>query len=223
MCFCAGASFAASAGLAVIGIAAQRLVTTPHQRMFATIPLLFAMQQAAEGIVWLTVNNPEYKMLTLIGVYTFLTYAFIVWPFWIPFSVSLMERTRKRKSLLQGISLLGAGISLFLGWLLVKHGAQASIINHSVYYDVARPKGYVEPLTFLYAVTTIAPFFIVIMRGARLFGFLILASFIAAYSIWRTNFVSVWCFFAALISVGVLAVLYWRHQDNKHYNAPLNS
>jgi hypothetical protein len=140
MCFCAGASFAASAGLAVIGIAAQRLVTTPHQRMFATIPLLFAMQQAAEGIVWLTVNNPEYKMLTLIGVYTFLTYAFIVWPFWIPFSVSLMERTRKRKSLLQGISLLGAGISLFLGWLLVKYGAQASIINHSVYYDVARPR-----------------------------------------------------------------------------------
>src|SRR5690242_9093334 len=57
MCFSVGASFTASGILAVIGGFA--LVRAPkYYRALAAIPLLFALQQFAEGVVWMTLTHP---------------------------------------------------------------------------------------------------------------------------------------------------------------------
>jgi hypothetical protein len=48
MCFSAEASFAGGAMLSVIGIASSRNISRTKQRLFAAIPLIFALQQFAE-------------------------------------------------------------------------------------------------------------------------------------------------------------------------------
>jgi len=56
MCFSASASFAGGAVLTTIGVASVSKVSDPKQKLFAEIPLLFAFQQFAEGVVWLTLK-----------------------------------------------------------------------------------------------------------------------------------------------------------------------
>ena len=54
MCFSAGASFVSGIFISAIGVASVKKVYKPSQRVFAIIPLLFGIQQLAEGCLWLT-------------------------------------------------------------------------------------------------------------------------------------------------------------------------
>ena len=62
MCFSAAASFTAGAVLTGIGVATLRKVEHPTYYLFASIPLLFAVQQFSEGVLWLTLPsaNPDF-------------------------------------------------------------------------------------------------------------------------------------------------------------------
>ena len=60
MCFSATASFGASAVLGAIGIIAVAKAKTKPQRLFATIPLIFAVQQLTEGLLWLSLKNADH-------------------------------------------------------------------------------------------------------------------------------------------------------------------
>lgn len=53
MCFSATASFTSSAVIGVIGVATLARSTHRREWLFASIPLLFALHQFAEGMVWL--------------------------------------------------------------------------------------------------------------------------------------------------------------------------
>ncbi|MGZ5219533.1 MAG: hypothetical protein ACXWC7_05630, partial [Chitinophagaceae bacterium] len=72
MCFSAGASFGASALLGVIGAVTITKAKTIPQRLFATIPLVFAVQQLSEGMLWLSLKNPALE-----AGQSFFTYAFL--------------------------------------------------------------------------------------------------------------------------------------------------
>ena len=70
MCFSAGASFGASAILGTIGIVTLKKAKTTNQIPFASIPLLFGAQQAAEGALWIGLssgNNESWR--TFPGLY----------------------------------------------------------------------------------------------------------------------------------------------------------
>ena len=54
MCFSATASFSAASITAVIGIATLRQVKHPRELLLAAMPLLFAVQQAIEGALWVS-------------------------------------------------------------------------------------------------------------------------------------------------------------------------
>ncbi len=56
MCFSATASFTASGILAAVGLLSIAKARTLPMRIFASTPLLFAIQQASEGVLWTT--NP---------------------------------------------------------------------------------------------------------------------------------------------------------------------
>ena len=75
MCFSANASFGAGVVLTIIGVAAIKKVQHPSQILFASIPLLFAVQQISEGILWITLlrllklsfNAPVAVMVVIAG------------------------------------------------------------------------------------------------------------------------------------------------------------
>ena len=60
--------------------------------------------------------------------------------------------------------------------------------------------------------TTLSPF-LSSYRTVKLFGVLLLLSFAAAYALYATWFISVWCFFAALLSVAVYLHFVLRKAD----------
>ena len=57
MCFSASASFAASAALVSLGLLAVKKTDNKKDIPFFSIPFGFALQQAIEGLLWLSVNN----------------------------------------------------------------------------------------------------------------------------------------------------------------------
>lgn len=75
MCFSAGASFSAGAVLAVIGAASLKQVQRPSQIAFASIPMLFSIQQVAEGVLWVTLPDPSAITTQHVATYMFLFFA----------------------------------------------------------------------------------------------------------------------------------------------------
>src|SRR5436190_13225830 len=113
MCFSAGASFGASAVLSLIGSAAIIKARTIPEGLFAGIPLIFSVQQLAEGMLWLSFKNTSLEAGQPFFVYTFLVFAMMLWPVWIPFTLRLLEKDSTRKKMMN--VLLGIGVLVSLG------------------------------------------------------------------------------------------------------------
>ena len=76
MCFSATASFAAAALLLGIGTLTLKSALAAHRQAdlpFAAIPMLFALQQLIEGVIWLTFSHQS-----LVGAY--LMYVLVAFP-----------------------------------------------------------------------------------------------------------------------------------------------
>jgi hypothetical protein len=71
MCFSAEASFAGGIVISAIGIVTVTKIHKPSQLLFASIPLFFALQQFAEGLLWVALPNPDYINLQKISTYLF--------------------------------------------------------------------------------------------------------------------------------------------------------
>lgn len=97
MCFSATASFTAGAVLSTIGVVSIKKAKRPAEILFASIPLLFALQQISEGFLWLALTNPEYAYMENVSTHIFIAFAQVVWPFWIPFSIFIFTNSKKSK------------------------------------------------------------------------------------------------------------------------------
>ena len=97
MCFSASASFGVGVVLSVIGVASIRKVESKAHIYFASIPIIFAIQQFSEAFLWLSLADPVDASLKTSTTYIFLFFAQVLWPIWVPFSVLKMEPdVRKR-------------------------------------------------------------------------------------------------------------------------------
>ena len=79
MCFSATASFVAGARLSVVGVATIRTAERPSELPFASIPLLFGIQQLVEGIIWLTFRE-EAPALKQSMTYVYSFFSHVLWP-----------------------------------------------------------------------------------------------------------------------------------------------
>jgi hypothetical protein len=206
MCFSAAGSFAAASLLTGIGTMSLRKNKSPPLRMFAAIPLLFAAQQAAEGIVWMTMNRPSEAGLQGLAVIAFLGFALLVWPIWLPLSLIRMEGQQIRRRVLAGLCMAGIVVAAYATFLLVRWHPFAQVAGHSIRYvyssgPLALPAG-----LYLggYVIPTVVPFFISSASLSRVTGLALIVSLIAATVVERDALTSVWCLFAALLSGLVL-------------------
>ena len=206
MCFSAQASFGAAAILTIIGIVALKKTFSKKRYEaipFASVPMLFAMQQFVEGIVWIAATHPEYQHYLKPAAYGFLFFAFFLWPIWIPFSLYHVERNAMRKNLLAIALGIGATVSTGLAYLAWLYGISSSISCSHVAYAINLPSVPHWWALACYLFATITPFFISTKRKAWFFGMLVIASVAATLWFYSVCFTSVWCFFAALLSVAI--------------------
>ena len=203
MCFSATASFSAGAVLLAVGALTLRSSMALHRRRdipFAAIPLLFAIQQLSEGVIWLTFRV-DAPLLNSVMTYVYSFFSHALWPVYVPVAVMLMEPNGWRRRALIAFVAAGAAVGAYLLYVLV------------AYPIVSRPTGqhieYVSPHFFaavtmtLYLLSTAISPLLSTHRMVVGFGALALLSFGAAYAFYATWFISVWCFFAALLSTVV--------------------
>jgi hypothetical protein len=205
MCFSAGASFAGGIVISAIGVATLGKASKPAQKLFAGIPLLFGFQQFAEGVLWVTLRADGHERLQNTATYIFLITALVLWPVMIPLSMWLMEEVKRRKKILAGLMVTGGILSLFYAFCLISYNVTPQIQGFHIQYIDEFPRTLVDIAFIFYLASTIAPLFVSSIKRMWLFGILTTVSYLVTSIFFAQYLTSIWCFFAALISV----VIYW--------------
>jgi len=139
MCFWAGASFGASAVLSIIGTAAIMKARTIPQGLFAGIPVLFSIQQLAEGMLWLSSKNLGLESWQPFFIYTFLVFALAVWPIWLPLTICMLEKDTRRKKILWFLLFTGILVSVGAGFALLFYSVRVVQFDRHLHYDINIP------------------------------------------------------------------------------------
>ena len=201
MCFSATASFTAGAALLGMGVftigRARRAAEVP----FALIPGLFGVQQLIEGFLWLTFpDKAPHANSVLSHGYSFFSH--VLWPMYVPIAVLVLEPVAWRRKVLAGIALAGAAVGLYLLYFLVTEPIVSQVVNKHIRYD--SPHFFVAAVVSLYVLATCVSSFLSSCNTIRLFGVATFIALLAAYAFFAFWFISVWCFFAAVLSAIVL-------------------
>ena len=203
MCFSATASFSAGALLLVIGTLTWRSALATRQRHalpFAAIPMLFAVQQLIEGVIWLTFAE-EVTPLNVLLTHVYSFFSHVLWPVYVPVAVLLMEPKGWRRRALTAFVAAGAAVGAYLLYVLAAYPVASKSTGQHIAYD--SPHFFAAVTMTLYLLSTAISPLLSTHRWVLVFGVLALLSFGAAYAFYATWFISVWCFFAALLSAVV--------------------
>jgi len=221
MCFSANASFTAGTVLTIIGVAS--VLKAPHrsQILFASIPFLFGIQQLAEGILWLTLPDPHNILTQKVFTYIFLFFAQVVWPVWVPLAFLLLEKSTNRRTGQKMLVAAGALVGLYLFYCLLNYNVTARIEQRHIVYLQEYPSIFRGYGVALYALATVAPPFFSSIRRMWIFGLAIMASYIISALFYEHYVLSVWCFFASIISIVAYLIILklGREKQMKNYSA----
>src|SRR5689334_17520309 len=114
MCFSAGVSFGATAALAAIGVVSIAGARSRAHVGVAAMPLLFAMQQAIEGALWIHLRStPWGQSFTPIAT-AFLFFAVFLWPVYVPFAFRAIETRRERRRAMLALGFVGIALGGYL-------------------------------------------------------------------------------------------------------------
>lgn len=216
MCFSATASFASSAIILTLGIVSIKKATTFPQKILACIPFIFAVQQFSEGVLWLSLDNGQPSALTRSAYYIFLVFAEVAWPIMLPLSIMLLEKEKLKRQILKATLITGILIGLVFLYCLVFYKVEAVISCYHIVYNVSYPI-HTPYFGILYLVASFVPPIISSIKKIRLLGVILIVSYAVTEFFYEDYLISVWCFFAAVISIIVLLVII---QLNRADNPP---
>ena len=185
------------------------LTKVKHRRelLFASLPILFAIHQFIEGFVWLGLDGILPPTVTHNMGAAFMLYAQGLLPFLMPMSVMLFERDKKdRKSMLPFV-VIGGATTLYILWALTAYPTQIYVKANSIVY-VNQATNFTVVAVF-YVIATCGSLFFSKVRAMVLFGAANLAILLAVMAFKRYAFTSLWCAYAAVASVIILAY-FWK-------------
>jgi len=206
MCFSATASFGASAILFGIGSLSMKNSENGPQKFLASIPLLLSIQQIFEGILWLSISNPAYLEWVKPSTYGFLLFAQVIWPIFIPTALLLIEKEPGRRKSLSYFLALGIMQTLLMGYGLIVFPTESSISGSHIRYDMDFPAANNWYGGVLYILATGFSPFISSVKRISLIGVIILFTYLFTRIFYGYYVISVWCYFAAMISFVILSV-----------------
>lgn len=199
MCFSPTASFTSSAGLAVVGVATLARTNHPKEWLFGAIPLLFAWHQFCEGMVWLGLRH-HLGVGTLAGWgFVYMLYAQALLPLLMPLAVWLIEPDKTRRRRILPFLLLGAGLAVYILWALLSFDTHILVRGHSVVYHNAGTRS--DVVVVLYVIATCGSLFFSGYRYIVALAVLNLIGLLVVLLVKQYAFTSIWCAYAAFISV----------------------
>lgn len=199
MCFSATASFTSSAVIGVIGVATLARSTHRREWLFASIPLLFALHQFAEGMVWLGLTGDGLPGAVKPWGFAYMLYAQGLLTLLIPLSVWLIEPDHRRRRLVLPFLALGAALTLYMLWALLTFPTAIYVEGHSVVYG--NPASSHLWIAVLYVLATCGALFFSGYRYIMVLGAVNLVGVLLTIWLKQYAFTSVWCAYAAVVSV----------------------
>ena len=201
MCFSAKEGFTAGTVLIVVGAITARRVRRPSALPLALIPALFGIQQLIEGALWLTFSSQQ-AHLNAVLTHLYSLFSHVLWPFYIPVAILLLEPVLWRRRLISGVAVAGAAVALFLLYFLVMEPTVSRVAGQHI--DYVSPHFYTGAVLPYYVLATCGSSLLSSHPTVRWFGVATALSLLLAAAVYTAWFISVWCFFAATISVFVL-------------------
>jgi hypothetical protein len=160
-----------------------------------------------------------------ISSYLFLLAAVVVWPIIVPLSILKMERSKNKRRLIKIFLITGIFVSLYYSIGLLIYNVDPEISNHHIKYTNSFPKGLAKPVFIMYLHATLGPIFLSSVRRMWIFGLLVTLSCIITAIFFREYLTSVWCFFAAFISVIIYLIVRDGNNEsvsNLHLDEPVS-
>jgi hypothetical protein len=207
MCFSAAANFVGSGVLATVGVATLTKVKHRRELLFASLPLLFAIHQFIEGFVWLGLDGMLSSKITHNMGAAFMLYAQGLLPFLLPLSVLLFEPNAKSRRRMLPFLVIGTLTTLFILWALTAYPTEVFVKGNSIVY-INRATNNISVAVF-YVIATCGSLLFSKVKDMVIFGWANLAILLAVMAMKRYAFTSLWCAYAAVASVIILAY-FWK-------------
>ncbi|MFG2413001.1 DUF6629 family protein [Streptomyces goshikiensis] len=195
MCWSATADLAAGTVITAVGVVCVLRVRRARDLPVAALPLLLGAHQLVEAAVWNAGGGcgPASTAWAVI--------ALPVLPVWVAFGVLLAAAPRARR-VLWGPAAVGLATAAVLAYCLAARPVDAEVRGHTIGYGVAVPYAPLVLAGYLFA--TLGALLLSGDRGLRLLGAVLAAGAVVCAALWRLEFASTWCAFAAVASVLVL-------------------
>ncbi len=214
MCFSATANFVGSGVLGAVGVVTLTRVKHRREVLFATLPLLIAIHQFIEGFVWLGLDGILSSTVAHDMGAAFMLYAQGLLPFLLPLSVFLFEPNKESRQRMLPFLVLGGGTTLYILWALTAYPLQLFIRGNSIVYINQATNN--TAVGVLYVIATCGSLFFSKIRTMVLFGAANLAILLVVMEVKRYAFTSLWCAYAAIASVIILAY-FWRSHASRPF------
>ena len=214
MCFSATVNFVGSGVLGAVGVVTFSQVKHRRELLFAALPTLFAVHQFIEGFVWLGLDGILSPAVAHDMGAAFMLYAQGLLPFLLPLSVLLFEPNRTSRQQMLPFLVLGGATTLYILWALTAFPLQLYIRGNSIVYinQATNNLG----VAVLYVIATCGSLFFSKIRMMVIFGAANLAILLVVMEVKRYAFTSLWCAYAAVASVIILAY-FWRSHPSRPF------
>jgi hypothetical protein len=214
LCFSAAANFVGSGALAAIGVATLTKVKHRRELLFAALPTLFAVHQFIEGFVWLGLDGILSPTVTHDMGAAFMLYAQGLLPFLLPLSVLLFEPDAKSRKRMLPFLVVGGATSLYILWALTAYPLEVYVRGNSIVYINQATNN--TAVAVLYVIATCGSLFFSKVRAMVIFGAANLAILLVVMEVKRYAFTSLWCAYAAIASLIILAY-FWRSSRHRPF------
>ena len=211
MCFSATANFVGSGVLGAVGVVTLTKVKHRRELLFAALPMLFAVHQFMEGFVWLGLDGILSPAVAHDMGAAFMLYAQGLLPFLLPLSVLLFEPNAKSRRRMLPFLILGGATTLYILWALTAFPLQLYVRGNSIVYINQATNN--TAVAVLYVIATCGSLFFSKIKMMVIFGAANLAILLVVMEVKRYAFTSLWCAYAAVASVIILAFFWRSHRE----------
>jgi hypothetical protein len=142
----------------------------------------------------------------------FMLYAQGLLPFLLPLSVLLFEPDGRSRRRMLPFLVLGGGTALYILWALTAYPLQVYVRGNSIVYINQATNN--TAVAVLYVIATCGSLFLSEVKPMVLFGAANLVILLVVMEAKRYAFTSLWCAYAAIASVIILAY-FWRSSRHR--------
>src|SRR5271168_1383630 len=214
MCFSATANFVGSGALGALGVVTLTKVKHRRELLFAALPALFAVHQFIEGFVWLGLDGILSPAVTHDMGAAFMLYAQGLLPFLLPLSVLLFEPDGKGRWRMLPFLAVGTGTTLYILWALTAFPTQVYVRGNSIVYINQATNN--TAVAVLYVIATCGSLFFSKIKMMVVFGGANLVILLAVMAMKRYAFTSLWCAYAAIVSV-IILWYFWTSREERPF------